>query len=434
MFAKHLRKVPRLHLAKQDVGVRHRQWTTAPVTGWPGVGTGTLRPDAQARAVESQHRATAGRHGVDTHHRRAHPHSRYLGFKLALELTREMRHVGRGATHVKTDDTCLAGNGRRTRHANDATGRAAQDGVLALETGRIGQATRRLHEIQAHARHLLRHLLHITTQDRRQIGIDHRRVTTPDKLHHRTDLVRDTDLRKPHLLRQSLRSHFMQDMPVAMHENDGHTAQPGVELVLHVGAQLLLVQRTPQFAARTNTLLRFHYRAVEQFGQHDAALKQAGPVLVGNPQRVAKAARGHQQCRLALALQQRIGGNRGSHLDTIDQLRGDGLMGRKPQQMANAGHRGILVLLRVVAQQLVCHQATIGAFSDHVGEGAATVDPELPTAGAGGTCCVGHGLRVAHSEVAARAAWSYCPDMVRRVRATAPMSVFICGSKLSTRH
>jgi hypothetical protein len=51
-----------------------------------------------------------------------------------------------------------------------------QDGVLALEGVRVGEAAGRLHEEQPHARHLAGHLLDIAAQDRRQVGVDHRRV------------------------------------------------------------------------------------------------------------------------------------------------------------------------------------------------------------------------------------------------------------------
>jgi hypothetical protein len=39
---------------------------------------------------------------------------------------------------------------------------------------------------------------------------------------------------------------------------------------------------------------------VQQLGQHDLAIEQARPVLVGDAQRIAKPARGHQQRRLPL--------------------------------------------------------------------------------------------------------------------------------------
>ena len=79
-------------------------------------------------------------------------------------------------------------------------------------------------------------------------------------------------------------------------------------------AQRGLVQRLDPLAVRAHALLGLDHGAVEQLGQHDVAVEQARPVLVGDAQRIAKAARGDQQRRLALALQQRVGGHRGAHL------------------------------------------------------------------------------------------------------------------------
>jgi hypothetical protein len=56
-----------------------------------------------------QNRAAAGRHRVDRHHRRAHPHAGHLGLEGALELAGVECHVGRGAAHVEGDDLIEAG-------------------------------------------------------------------------------------------------------------------------------------------------------------------------------------------------------------------------------------------------------------------------------------------------------------------------------------
>jgi hypothetical protein len=99
---------------------------------------------------------------------------------------------------------------------------------------------------------------------------------------------------------------------------------------------------------------------VQQLGQHDVAVEQARPVLVGDAQRVAEAARDGQHGRFALALQQRVGGDRGAHLDRFDQACGNGLARRQAQQVADAGDGGVAVLLRVLGQQLVGHEAPSG--------------------------------------------------------------------------
>jgi hypothetical protein len=82
-----------------------------------------------------------------------------------------------------------------------------------------------------------------------------------------------------------------------------------------------LVQRLHHLALRAHALVRLDHLAVQQLGQHDVAVEQARPVLVGDAQRIAKAARGDQQRGLALALQQRVGGDRGAHLHALDHAR-----------------------------------------------------------------------------------------------------------------
>jgi hypothetical protein len=57
---------------------------------------------------------------------------------------------------------------------------------------------------------------------------------------------------------------------------------------------------------RADTLLRLDHPFVQQLGQHDVAVEQARPRLVGDAQRVAKAACGDQQRAVALAFQQAL--------------------------------------------------------------------------------------------------------------------------------
>jgi hypothetical protein len=125
-------------------------------------------------------------------------------------------------------------------------------------------------------------------------------------------------------------------------------------------AQMRFVQRLHHVALRADALLGLDHAAVQQLGQHDAPVEQARAVLVGDAQRVAKAARGDQQRGLALALQQRVGGHRGAHLHALDVLRRHRLAGQQSQQVADAGHRRVAVLLGVVAEQLVRDQPAVG--------------------------------------------------------------------------
>ncbi len=61
----HLGKERRLDLADGDVRIGDGERPAAPVGRRPRIGARALRPDAKARAVESEDRAAAGGHGVD---------------------------------------------------------------------------------------------------------------------------------------------------------------------------------------------------------------------------------------------------------------------------------------------------------------------------------------------------------------------------------
>ena len=106
-----------------------------------------------------------------------------------------MGDVGRGAAHVEADDALEPGLPPGLGHADDAAGRARQDGVLALEEVGGGEAARRHHEHQARAGaldvELLGDLPDIAREDRREIGVDHRGVAAADELEERRDLVAD---------------------------------------------------------------------------------------------------------------------------------------------------------------------------------------------------------------------------------------------------
>ena len=410
--AEHAGEIRRLDLAEHDVRIGHGQRAAAPVTGRAGVGAGALRADAEARSVEAQDGAAAGRHGVDAHHRRAHAHAGHLGLELALEGAGVVGHIGRGAAHVEADHLPVASQGRGAGHADDAAGRAGQDGVLALEVVGVGQAAAGLHEEQRHTRHLGRHLVDIAPQDGREVGVDHGGVAPAHELHHGAGLVRGADLGEAGLPGQPGRCLFMRRMPVTVHEHDGHAAQAGIEGRPQPLAQVGFVQRLQHAAVGSQTFLGFDDPAVEQLGQHDLAVEQAGPVLVGDAQRIAEAAGGHQQRGLALALQQRIGGHGGAHLHAGHLRRRHRLIGPQAQQMADAGHRRVAVLLRVLGQQLVGGQAAVGAAGHDVGEGAAPVDPELPAV----VGCRVHGLRVMRRSVPPGRTCRRAPATGARVR------------------
>ncbi len=376
--AEEAREIIGLHLAEHDVAVGDRERAAAPVAGRAGIGAGAVRPHTIAAAVEVQDRTAASGHGVDAHHRRAHAHAGNLGFEHPLELAREVRDVGGRAAHVEADHALEAGLPARAHHADDAAGGAGQDAVLALERACIGQAAIGLHELQIHAGQFVGHLVDVAAQDRRQVGVDNRGVATRDKLHHRAHFVRDRHLREADRARDAGHRRFMRRVAIAMHEHDGQRAQAGVERRLQAGAGGCFIERLHDVAMRADAFIDLDHLRVQQLGQHDVAIEQAGPVLVGDAQRVAVAARDGQHGRLALALEQRIGGHGRAHLDGLDAGCRQRRTCRDAQQVTDAGNRCVAVLFGVLGQELVRDELPIRAAPHDIGECAATVDPELP--------------------------------------------------------
>ncbi len=117
---------------------------------------------------------------------------------------------------------------------------------------------------------------------------------------------------------------------------------------------------------------------VELFGKDDLLGEDVRARLVGDLQRVAEPLGDQQQDAVALAFQQRIGGDRGAHLDVADAMRGDGLAGTDAEQVADALHGGVAVGFRVLGEQLAGVEVAFGVATDDVRESAAAIDPEIP--------------------------------------------------------
>jgi hypothetical protein len=253
-----------------------------------------------------------------------------------------------------------------------------RDAVLAVKSARVGQPAVRLHELQVHVRHLAGHLVDVAAQDRRQVGVDHRGVAACDQFHHRADLVRYRYLREADFARDARRRRFMFGEPVAVHEDDGQRTQAPVEHRLQRSARGRFIDRAQHLAVGADPLVDLDDCGIQQLGQHDVAVEQARTVLVGDPQGVAEAARDGQRGRLAFALEQRVGRHRGAHLDRFDLRDRDRFAGAQPEQVADAGHRGVGVAFGVFRQQLVGRQRAIRPARDDVGKSAAAINPELP--------------------------------------------------------
>ncbi len=199
----------RSQLADHHIGVGHRKRSAAPVAGRSRICPGAVGSGLEASVLEMQDRAAARGHGMDAHHRRAHPHARDFRLEGALQFAVVMANIGGGAAHVEADDLVEAGDARRLHRADDAARGTGEDCVLALEKIGRRQSAGRHHEHELGAvtplprkggvgrdAQILGDLSNITRQDRREVGIDYRRVAAPDQLDQRRDLVADRDLRE----------------------------------------------------------------------------------------------------------------------------------------------------------------------------------------------------------------------------------------------
>ncbi len=370
----------RLDLAEHDVRVGDRERPAAAVAGRPGVRARGIGPDAVPRPVEVQDRAAAGRDRVDRHHRGAHAHAGDPRLELALELAGEVRDVGRRSAHVETDDAVEPRCGGGAHRADDTARGAREDRILALEAAGVGEPPVRLHEEEPHAGQLGGDLVDVAAQDRREVGIGDGGVAAGDELHQRARLVRHRHLREPDRARRGGERRLVLRVAVAVHQHHRHRAEALVPGRLEIAPRRCDVEGNEHVAARAEALVHLDHLRVEHLRQHDAAGEELRPVLVADAQGVGEAARDEEHRRLALALEERVGGHGRAHLHHLDRARRDRLAGRHADELADRRDRGVAVALRVLREELVRDERAVRAQRHDVGERPAAVDPELPAA------------------------------------------------------
>ncbi len=376
-----------LQLAEHEIGVGDRQRAASPVAGGPRIGAGRIRPGAEPPGLEMQDRAATGRHRMDAHHRRPHAHPRHLGVERPLVVAVIVGDVGRRAAHIEADHLVEPGEPRRLHHPDHPAGRPRQQRVLALEEIRGGQPARRHHEHQPRRlglRHAglhaerVGHLADIARQDRRQIGVDHRRIAATDQLDQRRHLVADRDLGEADVAAEPRHGLLVSRELPGMHEDDGD----GVDAIglglLDRRPDAVDVERRLDRSVGAHPLVDLDDPLVELLGQQDLLGEDLRPRLVGDPQRVAKAARDEQQHPVALALQQRICRHGGAHLDVADRAGGDRRTLGHAEQLADAVDGGVAIGLGIFGKQLAGMQAALRVAADDVREGASAIDPEIP--------------------------------------------------------
>ena len=375
----------RLQPAEHHVAVGHRERPAAAVAGGTGIGAGALGADLEPAVAEGEDRAATGRHRMDVHHRRAHPHPGDLGLEAALIGAGVMAHVRAGAAHVEADEPLVPGRLGRAYHADDPARRPRQDRVLALEQVRVGEPAVRLHEVEPMGRapevERALHLGHVAAQDRREVGVDHGGVAAADKLGEARDLVTGRDLGEAGGAGEICGPDLVVGGDMGVQEGNGDGLDPRGPGGTQSGVERRLVQLCDHVSVGVEAFPGFDDPLVEQLRAPDLQGKQLGAGLSADPEKIAEAFCDHKQHPLALALQKRVGGDGGAHLDRADRPVGNRIAGGQRQAAPDPFDRRIAVLLRVLRQELGGLDPAIGGPRDHVGEGAAAVDPEFPLSG-----------------------------------------------------
>src|SRR3546814_12231569 len=93
-------------------------------------------------------------------------------------------------------------------------------------------------------------------------------------------------------------------------------------------------------AARPYAFVHLDDTLVQHLRQHDVPVEQPRARLVADPERVAEPLGDYQDGPLSLALQEGVGGDGGAHLDGVDTISGDRLVGLQAEQVADAPHGG----------------------------------------------------------------------------------------------
>ncbi|GAK34080.1 hypothetical protein AQ1_01976 [alpha proteobacterium Q-1] len=156
------------------------------------------------------------------------------------------------------------------------------------------------------------------------------------------------DLREPRFPRQFGRPLFMGGKPIAMHKGNRHRPQPGSPSRLQIGQQALFIQWDQDLAIRRTALIHLDHMGIKRRGAANIQIKQMRPILLADPQSIAKTAGDEQRNRLALALKQGIGGHRGAHADAGNFGFRKRRIIRHRHQTPHPGHRRIIIMIGII--------------------------------------------------------------------------------------
>ncbi len=185
-------------------------------------------------------------------------------------------------------------------------------------------------------------------------------------------------LREAELARQRRHLLLMLRVTIGVHEHDCDRPDAVGERGGKLGAHRGEIGRALHRAVGAHALVDLDDALEQHLGLDDVLGENLRPRLVADLERVAKSPGGQQQRPHAFALQECIGGNGGAHFYGTDAAGRDRLARLQAEQVADALNRGIAICAGVLGEQLVGDERAVGATADHVGKGAAAVDPEMP--------------------------------------------------------
>ncbi len=165
---------------------------------------------------------------------------------------------------------------------------------------------------------------------------------------------------------------------VAVQQDDGDRVKAVAAQTSERGSGGFFVERSQYLSIGADPLIDLDDLVVEHVGQHDVEREQVRARLVTDAQCIAEPGRCDERSASALALKQRVGRHGRAHADRIDLTRGQRIVRTQAQQCSDPSDGRVVVVARVLRQQLVGHHLAIRASGNDVGEGAASIDPELP--------------------------------------------------------
>jgi len=165
---------------------------------------------------------------------------------------------------------------------------------------------------------------------------------------------------------------------IGVHQNDGD----GADAIRIGGFQLCFdivqIRCGLNGAVCTDAFVGFQNLIVEELWLDDLFGEDVRAGLIADFQCVAEAFGDQQEGAIAFAFQQCVGGDSGAHLHGGDLVGWDAGVFGNAHEVTNALNGGVFVGLRVFGEDFMGADFSLWCACNDVGEGAATVDPEIP--------------------------------------------------------